>query len=95
MDIYVALLLSNLMILTAFGGLLVAHIWFVRAGNRKDKEFMKAFMARTLSEFDTSERIESLSNAKHLSVPTEEEFVPLEQVNDDLFHKMIKKQLGE
>jgi len=92
MNVETALLMSNLLILAAFGGLLAAHIWFVKANHKKDREFLKAFMSRDLPEFDHSEKLEDKSFDDAFAKPPE--FIPAEAASDELFNKMIKEETG-
>jgi len=87
------LIASNFIMLSAFGSILIVHVWMIKANHKKDKEFLKAFMARNLPEFDHSEVLERNKGSTTSTVP-ENEFVPSENVSDELFKKAISRELG-
>lgn len=84
------LLVTNFLSLCAFGGLLAAHIWFIKQWNRENEKYMKAFMARDLNDYDRSKANEAAINRESSSVVMKEpDIIPIEEADDELFNRVI------
>jgi len=71
-------------------GMFVYHIIMVKEFNKQILELTKVNKAKNLTEYTISENIKV--EDKEIVPP---EFMPAENVADNVFDRMIKRQLGE
>lgn len=71
-------------------GMFIYHVIMVKELNKQILELTKVHKAKNLTEYAISENIKV--EEKELTPP---DFLPAENVADNVFDRMIKRQLGE
>lgn len=69
--------------------ILVYHSWYVRETNKRHKELVKAVMSKNLQEYQATDIMDTES--KEVEPPDE---LPLEELDDSQFTKLIDKQVN-
>lgn len=80
----IELILAGLMVV-----MLVYHAWYVRETNKRHKELVKAVMSKNLQEYQATDIMDTES--KEVEPPDE---LPLEELDDSQFTKLIDKQVN-
>jgi len=69
-------------------GMFIYHFYMVKELNKQIKELVKLQKAKDLTEYSANEQI------KEESEPVQPpEFIPAENIDEDIFQKMIERQL--
>ena len=71
-------------------GILIYHFVYVKETNKQMMELTKAVMAKDLTDYTLNKSIEEQEVTE--TIPNE--FVPVEEADERLFDKMIKRQAG-
>ena len=69
-------------------GMFVYHVFMVKELNKQIRELVKIQKAKNLTEYSASEKIQE--NTTEQEPP---EFIPSENIDEDIFNKMIERQL--
>lgn len=68
--------------------LIVYHAWYVKSVGKEREAWMKALMAKDLTDFTTSKLMEEPAEPK---ADPDAEFVDAETSSDEIFQRMIDK----
>lgn len=68
-------------------GLIVDHIYLVSKYYEANEKYMKAFMARNLTDLTQSEIMKEVDKKPQLP---KEEFIPIEDADESVFKKYLK-----
>lgn len=83
--VLVTIILSVLVIV-----LLIGFFWYIREANRQIVNLTRAVIAKSLNEFDEKPKVTELPKKED----TQSEFIPVENLDEDIFNKMIENQLN-